>query len=113
MIYGFMDAEKASLPIRLMCRRLGVSPAGFYEWQARQQNPSTRVQEDAALTATIAEIVAAGQGPGRCPGRYGGAARAAAHRLLPGGSAASADLPAVAPTSRPWRRSCPQMRGRP
>jgi len=56
MIYGFMDAQKAELPIRLMCRQLGVSPAGFYEWQARQHNPSARARADAELTATIGEI---------------------------------------------------------
>jgi len=56
MIYGFMDAQKAAFPIRLMCRRLGVSPAGFYEWQQRQADPCPRAREDARLTETIREI---------------------------------------------------------
>jgi len=62
MIYGFMDAQKAGFPIRLMCRRLGVSPAGFYEWQGRRQQPSPRAQADAVLTATIGEIHRASDG---------------------------------------------------
>jgi putative transposase len=56
MIYGFMDAQKATFPIRLMCRRLGVSPAGFYEWQGRRQQPSARSRADTELTVTIREI---------------------------------------------------------
>ncbi len=56
MIYGFMDAQKATFPIRLMCRRFGVSPSGFYEWQQRQVCPSPRTRADAELTATIREI---------------------------------------------------------
>jgi putative transposase len=53
MIYGFMDAQKAVFPIRLMCRRLGVSPAGFYEWQTRQVDRSPRVRADLRLGAGI------------------------------------------------------------
>jgi putative transposase len=62
MIYGFMDAQKATFPIRLMCRRLGVSPAGFYEWQTRRQNPSARFRADQALIETIREIHRASRG---------------------------------------------------
>jgi putative transposase len=62
MIYGFMDAQKASFPIRLMCRRLGVSPSGFYEWQARQGDPSPRARADVRLTETIREIHRASRG---------------------------------------------------
>jgi len=62
MIYGFMDAQKAELPVRLMCRQLGVSAAGFYEWQQRQADPCPRARADAALTETIREIHRASRG---------------------------------------------------
>lgn len=56
MIYRFMDAEKATFPIRFMARRLDVSASGFYEWRWRQVHPSARAISDAALTETITEI---------------------------------------------------------
>jgi putative transposase len=56
MTYRFMDAERATFPIRFMADRLGVSTSGFYEWRARQANPSARCVADADLTETIREI---------------------------------------------------------
>lgn len=32
-IFEFIDAEKTSFPIAFMCRRLGVSKAGYYAWR--------------------------------------------------------------------------------
>jgi len=46
-------AEKA-FPIAFMCRMLGVSRQGFYQW--RDRPPSQRALHDAALTERIAKI---------------------------------------------------------
>lgn len=56
MIYRFIAAEKATLPVRFLCRRLGVSASGFYAWQRRQTTPSRRAHDDARLTETIRDI---------------------------------------------------------
>jgi putative transposase len=48
--------EKANYPVALLCRTLGVSTSGFYEWRDRQKNPALRTQEDAALVETITEV---------------------------------------------------------
>ena len=63
-VFQFIDAEKTSFPIALMCRRLGVSTAGYYAW--RQRPPSARSVADAQLSATIQQIHA------RSRGTYGG-----------------------------------------
>lgn len=47
-------AEKANYPIALMCRALGVSRSGYYEWS--QATPSTRAKVDEELGVEIAEI---------------------------------------------------------
>jgi putative transposase len=44
--------HRAEYPLRLMCRVLAVSPAGFYAWQRRP--PSARDAGDARLRVTIA-----------------------------------------------------------
>jgi transposase InsO family protein len=43
---------RAEFPLRVMCRVLQVSPAGFYRWQHR--GPSVRRQEDTQLQVQIA-----------------------------------------------------------
>ena len=53
-IYRLIDAEKACLPIALLCRMLGVSRSGYYAWKDRP--PSKRSRQDAALTTEICEI---------------------------------------------------------
>lgn len=54
MRFAFIAAEKAAFPVRLLCRTLQVSRAGFYAWQARP--PAPRVQGDARLGVAIAAI---------------------------------------------------------
>ena len=48
MTFAFIATEKATYPLRVLCRTLGVSPSGFYAWQARPV-PSPRQQQDARL----------------------------------------------------------------
>jgi putative transposase len=55
-----IEAEKASFPIAFMCRRLGVSPSGFYAWRGRAA--SARAKADGLLTTQIATIHAASRG---------------------------------------------------
>jgi putative transposase len=52
--FAFTATEKAAFPIRLLCRTLHVSRAGFYAWQARP--PAGRVQADERLAVEIAAI---------------------------------------------------------
>jgi transposase InsO family protein len=54
--FAFIAEEKADFPIRLLCRTLQVSRAGFYAWQARP--PAPRVRADVRLGLEIAAIYA-------------------------------------------------------
>ena len=57
MRFAFIAEEKAAFPVRLLCRTLQVSRAGFYAWQARP--PAPRARRDARLGLEIAAIHAA------------------------------------------------------
>jgi putative transposase len=57
--FGFIAAEKATFPVRVLCRMLQVSRAGFYAWQARP--PAPRAQADERLGLEIAAIHAESQ----------------------------------------------------
>lgn len=46
-----MRANQTSYPVRMMCRVLGVSPSGYYDWLDRP--PSARAMADAALLKRI------------------------------------------------------------
>jgi putative transposase len=52
--YRFIAAERANFPVAAMCRVLGVSRSGFYDWCTRP--PSRRELDDRALTLRIGEI---------------------------------------------------------
>lgn len=53
-IYRFIDAEKATYPVSMLCRVLNVSRSGYHAWKDRP--PSKRARENAALTEQIREI---------------------------------------------------------
>jgi putative transposase len=54
-IFNFIDAEKASYPVAVLCRMLGVSKkSGYYAWRGRPL--SERRRQDALLTEKIREI---------------------------------------------------------
>ena len=54
MRFRFIAAEKAQFPVRLLCRILQVSRAGFYAWQRRP--PTARARADERLGLEIAAI---------------------------------------------------------
>ena len=54
MKFAFIAAEKASSPVTVLCKVLGVSRSGFYAWEER--GPSTRSVEDERLAVRIAAI---------------------------------------------------------
>jgi hypothetical protein len=61
MVYRMIAVEKASgFPVSVACRLLGVSRAGFHDWQTR--SPSDRELTDAWLTEKIREIHIANRG---------------------------------------------------
>jgi putative transposase len=45
--FGFIAAEKASYPVRVLCRCLGVTRSGYYAWVRRR--PSSRAVRDVQL----------------------------------------------------------------
>ena len=54
MRFEFIDAEKRSYPVLLLCRVLQVSSSGCYAWKSRE--PSERAQEDARLQPKVRAI---------------------------------------------------------
>jgi transposase InsO family protein len=52
--FAFIAEEKAAFPVRLLCRTLQVSRAGFYAWQGRP--PARRARADDRLGLEIAAI---------------------------------------------------------
>jgi putative transposase len=53
-VYRMISAEKASTPVSVCCRLLGVSRSGYYEWATRA--PSDRALSDAWLIEKIKQI---------------------------------------------------------
>jgi putative transposase len=60
MRYRFVAAKRASYPVRLLCRVIGVAASGFYAWL--QRGPSQREQQDRSLAERIAAVFAASRG---------------------------------------------------
>lgn len=63
MRFAFIQAEKASFSVRMLCRVLQVSPSGFYAW--RDRPGSTRARRDQQWRV----LVRASHAASRC--RYG------------------------------------------
>jgi len=61
--FGFIWAHRTVWPVRVQCRVLGVSPAGYYAWAGR--GTSARAQDNARLLARIHAVHLASRG------RYG------------------------------------------
>ena len=59
-VFEFIDAEETSFPIAFMCRRLGVSKAGYFAWKHRYV--SQRAVADARITKLIHQIHAGSRG---------------------------------------------------
>jgi len=49
--FAWIAAEKASSPVVVLCRNLGVHPSGFYAWQRRPE--STHAREDRRLKVLV------------------------------------------------------------
>ena len=54
MRYRAIHEHDRRYPVRLMCRALAVSPAGYYAWNTRPE--SVRTAANRALVATIRVI---------------------------------------------------------
>ena len=63
MTFRFIAAEKATYPIRTLCRALAVSPSGYYAWRSRPV--SRRAEAEIGLRHAIRVAHAASRG------RYG------------------------------------------
>lgn len=50
-IDGVRPLVQPSQKDRALCRRYGVSPAGFYAWQRRRESP--HAQQDRLLSTTV------------------------------------------------------------
>ena len=53
-LFRFIDAERAHLPVSLLCRMLEISRSGYYAW--RERPPSRRSHQDAALAEKVREV---------------------------------------------------------
>ena len=54
MRYRFIEAEKATYPVTMLCRVLQVSRSGFYAWHKRPFSP--QAEETRRLDAEIQEL---------------------------------------------------------
>jgi putative transposase len=62
--------EKANYPVALICRTLGVSTSGYYDWRERRARPARRRLANRVLTEKITEIHARSRGTYGSPRVY-------------------------------------------
>jgi putative transposase len=60
MRFRFVARERASFPVRMLCRVVAVSASGFYAWPRR--GPARREDADRGLRARVGAIFAASRG---------------------------------------------------
>lgn len=61
-VYRFIAAEKATYPVTLLCRILGVPRSSFYAWADGQQARRERARADDALVHEITVVHLASKG---------------------------------------------------
>ncbi len=52
--FEFIESEKATYPVRVVCRTLGASKSGYYEW--RERPPSARALRREELASKVADV---------------------------------------------------------
>ncbi len=66
--FAFIDAHRAEFSVVVLCRVVGVSTSGFYDWQGREAaGPSAAELAEAELVAEIRSIHARSRGAYGCP----------------------------------------------
>ena len=59
MRYRFVAIERASFPVRMLCRLVGAAVSGFYAWLRAIPSVRTRAETEAELRGLIGRIFAA------------------------------------------------------
>jgi putative transposase len=62
MRFRFVAAERASFPVRMLCRVVGAAASGFYAWLRRGPGSDRREAADRGLRARVGAIFAASRG---------------------------------------------------
>ena len=81
MKFTFIEQHASTWPVNVMCRMLGVSRSGYYDWRGRA--PSARTTANLALLGDMRRLQARHQGRYGSP-RMHAALRAEGHRCSRG-----------------------------